>query len=433
MANIYSKSFLRNSPDVSNFNRRILTEGVLPKIATSAATGTSLDALRLGYAYGMDVISAYEFGSAHGTNFLGDDVALSGFLAAFAAVKRGFFWAGRLPAITRALQRIGINLVPQEAMEGQAYMEEKCWKLCSSLQTATETNSFSSSSTEPVVYSQLYSALEKTLEKTPLSLARGPDFLRKSVASDMLDHMIAGYESSGIALAYTMYELCLHPEFQTSLRAELRSVNPPLIFPISANNNAFSASGSPSALPRALDSLPLLNAALYETLRLYPPGAAGQPRVVPPGGAVLCGYPLPEGVVAHAAAYSVHRNEEVFERAEEWLPERWMGEKKEEVKNWFWAFGSGSRGCTGKEFALQGEPFILIIYFTPPGSSLPLGPSFCFCVGGIIDSAIRIKVNFVQKCSFSWQRCTRISVLTLWMRRESSLWMNLLPHRGVGS
>jgi unspecific monooxygenase len=318
-------------------------------------------------------------------------------------------------------------------MEGQAYMEEKCWKLCSSLQTATETNSFSSSSTEPVVYSQLYSALERTLEKTPLSPARGPDFLRKSVASDMLDHMIAGYESSGIALAYTMYELCMHPEYQTSLRAELRSVDPPLMFPISAKDNAFSASSSPSALPKALDSLPLLNAALYETLRLYPPGAAGQPRVVPPGGAVLCGYPLPEGVVAHAAAYSVHRNEEVFERAEEWLPERWMGEKKEEVKNWFWAFGSGSRGCTGKEFALQGEPFILIIYFTPPGSSLPLGPSFCFCVGGIIDSAIRIKVNFVQKCSFSWQRCTRISVLTLWMRKESSLWMNLLPHRVVGS
>ena len=87
---------------------------------------------------------------------------------------------------------------------------------------------------------------------------------------------------------------------------------------------------------------------------------------------MLCGYPLPEGVVAHAAAYSVHRNEEVFERAEKWLPERWMGEKKEGVKNWFWAFGSGSRGCTGKEFALQGEPFILMIYFTLLALHFPL-------------------------------------------------------------
>jgi Cytochrome P450 len=381
MANIYSKSFLQNSPDISNFNTRILTEGVLPKIAASAATGSSLDVLRLGYAYGMDVMTAYEFGSAYGTNFLSDDVALSGFLAAFMAVKNGFFWAGRLPTMTQALQRVGINLVPQEAMDGQAYMEAMCWKLCSRLQTATETDSLSSSSTKPVVYSQLYSTLEKTLEKTPLSQVHSPDFLCKSVASDMLDHMIAGYETSGIALAYTMYELCKHPEFQKSLREELRSMNPPLTFPIDSADNAFSASVSPSSLPRALDSLPLLNAALYETLRLYPPGAAGQPRVVPRGGAMLCGYPLPEGVVAHAAPYSVHRNEEIFERAEEWLPERWMGDKKKEVTDWFWAFGSGSSGCIGREFAVQGKPLspsILLFLF-----SMPLVSSLCICAGCI--------------------------------------------------
>jgi unspecific monooxygenase len=311
----------------------------------------------------MDVMSAYEFGSAYGTKFLNDDEALSGFLAAFTAVKNGFFWAGRLPTMTQALERIRINLVPQEAMDGQAHMEDMCWKLCSRLQTATETGSLSPSSTKPVVYSQLYSSLEKNLEKTPSSPANDPDFLRKSVASDMLDHLIAGYETSGIALAYTMYELCMHPEFQTALRTELRSLSPPLTFPLGSEPSAFSTSTPPSTLPRILDNLPLLNAALYETLRLYPPGAAGQPRVVPRGGAVLCGYALPEGVVAHAAPYSVHRNEEVFENAEEWLPERWMGDKKKEVKDWFWAFGSGRAGCIGREFAVQGKFLLFFVKF----------------------------------------------------------------------
>lgn len=369
MANIYSKSFLQNSADVSNFNTRILTEGVLPKLAASAANGSPVDVLRLGYAYGMDTMSAYEFGSDYGTNFLSDDVALSGFLAAFTAVKNGFFWAGRLPNMTQTLERIGINLVPQEAMDGQAYMEDMCWKLCSRFQTATETNSLSPSSTKAVVYSQLYSTLEKNLEKTPPSPTQAPDFLGKSVASDMLDHLIAGYETSGIALAYTMYELCMHPEFQTSLRAELRSLNPPLTFPLGSGDSAFSAIGPPATLPRALESLPLLNATLYETLRLYPPGAAGQPRVVPRGGSILCGYPLPEGVVAHAAPYSVHRNEDIFERAEKWLPERWMGDKKKEVKDWFWAFGSGSSGCIGREFAVQGE--LALNTSLSPSHSLP--------------------------------------------------------------
>jgi len=167
MANIYSKSFLQNSLDISNFNTRILTEGILPKIAASATNGSSLDVLRLGYAYGMDVMSAYEFGNDYGTNFLSDDEALTGFLGAFTAVKNGFFWAGRLPTMTQTLQRIGINLVPQDAMDGQAYMEEMCWKLCSRLQTATETNTISPSSTKPVVYSQLYTTLEKKPRKVP--------------------------------------------------------------------------------------------------------------------------------------------------------------------------------------------------------------------------------------------------------------------------
>lgn len=359
MGNIYSKSFVQNSPDISTFNTRIITERVLPKIATSAAAGASIDVLRLGFAYGMDVMSAYEFGDAYGTEFLNDDGALDRFLAAFKTVKEGFFWAGRLPSITQFLERIGINLVSQEAMDGQAYMEDMCWNLCTGIQSAIDTNAILPNSTAPVVYSQLHSSLETSLEKSPPSPTSAPDFLLKSVASDMLCHLIAGYETTGIALTYTMYELCMHPDFQAELRAELRSLSVPLTFPSDAGPSAFSTSAPTSSLPRALDGLPLLNAALYETLRLYPPGAAGQPRVVPRGGAVLCGFALPEGVVAHAAPYSVHRDPEVFERAEEWLPERWMGDKKKEVKDWFWAFGSGSRGCIGKDFAVRGVPFPL--------------------------------------------------------------------------
>jgi unspecific monooxygenase len=359
-SSVYSKSYLQASSDISAFNTRILTQKVFPKIAAAVATGASIDVLRLNTAFGMDVMSAYEFGSAYGTDFLSDDVACSRFLVAFAAVKNGFFWAGRLPSLTRMLERIGINLVPQEAMNGQAELEDMCWKLCSRVQTAIETDSFAPTSTAPVVYAQLSSSLATSMEKTPPVPPNGPDFLCKSVASEMLDHLIAGHETSGIALTYAMYELSMHPAFQSSLRAELRSISLPLTFPLPASgSSAFSASASvpQSALPRALDALPLLNAALNETLRLYPPGAAGQPRVVPRGGGRLSGFILPEGVVAHAAPYSVHRHEEVFERAEEWMPERWMGKRKREVEEWFWAFGSGSRGCIGKAFAVQGGFF----------------------------------------------------------------------------
>ena len=374
-SNVYSKSYVQNSSDISAFNSRILTKKVLPKIATSAATGASIDVLRLNMAFSMDTMSAYEFGSAYGTDFLDDEDACRHFLKAFAVVKNGFFWAGRLPTLTQNLERIGIKLVAQAALDGQAYMEDMCWKLCSRVHDAVTNNSIDPASTAPVVYAQRLSSQTKSMQKTPPSPTEGPDFLRKSVASDMLCHLIAGHETSGINLTYAMYELSMHPEFQTALRAELRSINLPLLFPPSTSGGSASSPSifiPPSAIPRALDALPLLNATLYETLRLYPPGAAGQPRVAPRGGAMLHGFMLPEGVVAHAAPYSVHRNEEVFERAEEWLPERWMGERKKEVAEWFWSFGSGSRGCIGKAFAIQGEFFAL-------GHSYSFGLGFHVC------------------------------------------------------
>jgi len=48
-----------------------------------------------------------------------------------------------------------------------------------------------------------------------------------------------------------------------------------------------------------LEKLPLLNAVIRETLRLYPPAASPVfSRVVPEGGATLAGYNVPAGVRA---------------------------------------------------------------------------------------------------------------------------------------
>jgi cytochrome P450 len=47
----------------------------------------------------------------------------------------------------------------------------------------------------------------------------------------------------------------------------------------------------------------------------------------------------------------------VFPDFETWKPERWLEadkEQKEEMKKWFWAFGSGARMCLGVYFATQG-------------------------------------------------------------------------------
>jgi hypothetical protein len=113
--------------------------------------------------------------------------------------------------------------------------------------------------------------------------------------------------------------------------------------------------------PKAIDLLPLLNAILKETLRLYSPSPAIQPRVTPPGGTIIDGFRIPGGITVGTSAYCLHMNERVFPSAAEFRPERWLKsedpDRLKEMNQWFWAFGSGSRMCIASHFALNSKSF----------------------------------------------------------------------------
>lgn len=64
-----------------------------------------------------------------------------------------------------------------------------------------------------------------------------------------------------------------------------------------------------------LEGLPLLNAVINETLRLYCAVPGSLPRVVPQGGATLGGYFIPEGTTVSTQAYTDHRNEAAWPNA----------------------------------------------------------------------------------------------------------------------
>lgn len=97
-----------------------------------------------------------------------------------------------------------------------------------------------------------------------------------------------------------------------------------------------------------------------ETLRLHAPIPGIQPRVTPYPTTSLCGYDnIPPNTRVNAQAYSLHRNPEVFPEPETWQPKRWLkphdSPEMEEMRRWFWAFGSGGRMCVGSNLAVQGE------------------------------------------------------------------------------
>ncbi|ETN44821.1 uncharacterized protein HMPREF1541_09696 [Cyphellophora europaea CBS 101466] len=180
------------------------------------------------------------------------------------------------------------------------------------------------------------------------------------ILSECVDHFWAGTSTTVDALIPLLHHLS-QPENkarQARLRRELREA---AITPADPS--------TPPLLPSAntLKKLPFLDAVIRETLRLNPPIPASMTRRVSTreGPVSVCGHRIPLGMVVGASPYVVGRNPDVYERAEQWVPERWLagqegaaddsgegnGEKLRDMKRHFFAFGAGPRMCLGVNVA----------------------------------------------------------------------------------
>ena len=151
-----------------------------------------------------------------------------------------------------------------------------------------------SASTSPVVYNHLLLTLSTS---ETFSSPRQRQLL---MASELLDSIEAGREGIGIALTYTMHELCLHSSIQTALRNELGTLD------LAFTSSPARPPQLTSASLRELDRLPLLEAILTETLRLRMPAPGPQRRKVPKEGAVIEGHSVPAGVTIHSSPTSTN-------------------------------------------------------------------------------------------------------------------------------
>ncbi|KAE8332456.1 cytochrome P450 [Aspergillus sergii] len=163
---------------------------------------------------------------------------------------------------------------------------------------------------------------------------KGSPLSHMQVAAECKDHMAAGIDTTGDALCFLMWELSQpqNLQFQDRLHKEL----------LSASDDT------------PLDKMPYLEAVIKEALRCAPPIPMSFPRYVPHDGRTIDGYFIPENTIVSCQPYTVHRfNEEVFPEPDRFNPERWLEEKGFNERNrLFFAFGTGGRGCTGKNLAM---------------------------------------------------------------------------------
>lgn len=357
ISNVYSKSYVQSSLEMHKLSESLLFDRYLPILDAAANNGTHVDVHELNFAVAMDFITAYLFGLENGSNFLDDVHYRKHWLELYDSRRSNEFWLQELPQATSFLSKIGLPMVPTRVRAANIEIEDWCLKLCEKAAArgkhdTTDPSGSRNATQTPVftVHTQLSQSFDTQAAKlSPLDPPSPPADL--PIASEMMDHLLAGHETIGITMTYLLHELSQHPSLQSSLRTELLTLSPPLKHP-----ESFHPSLPP---PNTIDALPLLSVVVTETLRRHGALPGPQPRLTPYHPATpttLAGYThIPGGVRVSAQAYSLHRNAEVFPEPEEWRPERWLeADKDGERSRWFWAFGSGGRGCVGRWFALQG-------------------------------------------------------------------------------
>ncbi|KAK9896419.1 cytochrome P450 [Cystobasidium minutum MCA 4210] len=192
---------------------------------------------------------------------------------------------------------------------------------------------------------RIVSETEKTnlLKSLYRSSKAEPSITRDHIETEAGAILVAGSDTTSTAMTYALYEIAKNRDLQEKIRKELISINE-----------------DPNDWPsiKDLESLPLFNAFLKETLRRWPTLPGPLERSVPEGGAVLQGYFLPADAEVTMHAYSIHRDPGLFPDAEAFKPERWLNETAE-LRNAFIPFSYGPRNCVGMNLAWAEMRFIL--------------------------------------------------------------------------
>ncbi|KAF9433424.1 hypothetical protein BGZ76_009482 [Entomortierella beljakovae] len=168
---------------------------------------------------------------------------------------------------------------------------------------------------------------------------KGEKLSDDDLKAQMMMIPVAGHVTPSVTISWALHLLSLYPDIQKSLRQEL-----------------LDNIGTPNAVQDitydALTSLPYFSAFVKELLRFVPP--VSQVLRVAAKDDVILGYRIPKGTDVVVAPSLLHKMKNVWgPDADEFKPERWMGENAMLEKNWAYIpFLGGPRYCIGAKLAL---------------------------------------------------------------------------------
>ncbi len=184
---------------------------------------------------------------------------------------------------------------------------------------------------------------------TKIMTTRDPVTGDRFGTDEMVDQVaiffLAGHETSASALAWALYLIATHPDWQAQLAEEAQALRPYL-----------EAGTAPDF--GVLRRFPLIRDTFREALRLYPP----VPMLVREAAQreAFRGRELGRGTQVVVSLWHMGRNENIWSDPHEFRPERWQqDDTKACARDGFLPFSVGARVCPGAGFAMAEAVLIL--------------------------------------------------------------------------
>ena len=180
--------------------------------------------------------------------------------------------------------------------------------------------------------------------------ATGEGMSDQQLRDEVMTILLAGHETTAVAMSWTWYLLSQHPQIERNLHDELDGVL-----------------GGRTPMIEDLPNLPYTRMVVDESLRLYPPawGIARQAKDADE----IRGYPIAPGTPIAMLTWVTHRHPEFWDAPESFDPERFTPARSAGRPHFaYFPFGGGPRQCIGNNFALMEAQIILATlaqHFTP--------------------------------------------------------------------
>jgi cytochrome P450 len=163
----------------------------------------------------------------------------------------------------------------------------------------------------------------------------------RQLRDEAMTIVLAGHETTALALTWSLYLLSEHPQTVQRLATELETV----------------LAGRPPSLAD-VPQLQYAEAVLLEAMRLYPPiFGIGRESIAE---CQLGGHILPAGTNIYIAPWVIQRDARFFDEPDAFRPDRWLDGLARRLPRFaYFPFGGGPRLCMGQQFAMLEAVLVL--------------------------------------------------------------------------